>query len=413
MKGEKNIVAGESDITDVPAAFPAVADIDLDAVGENMRLVRREVAGAGIMGVVKADAYGHGRARCARAMLAAGTDYLGVAQLAEALELRRELGPGPRILTWIFAPGAPLDAALHADLELSLGAPWAIAEVAAAVRKTGITARVHLKVDTGMARGGIDLWNLAEAAEQVRSCTAEGLFDVVGLWSHLARADEPECGVTEIQIERFEQARHVVDAAGLDIQIHHLAASAGALWHPAARYDMVRPGIVLYGLSPNPAHMSASQIGLQAAMTLSAELIVEREVPAGTGISYGHTARTDRPTHLGVVPLGYSDGIDRKASNAAPLVINGHRTAVVGRVCMDQFVTELPFDTKVGDRAWLFGDVESGLPTADDWAEVTGTIGYEIVTRLGVRVPRRYHGTGTAESAQSRTGLAQRRNLWS
>ena len=378
-------------------AFPAVADVDLDAIGHNLRLVAGEVGSAGVLGVVKADAYGHGRAQCAGAMLAAGADYLGVAQLAEALDLRREVGPGPRILTWIHAPGAPLDAALRADLEISVGAPWAIEELAAAVRATGITARVHLKVDTGMARGGIDLWNLAAAAERIRAHVAEGVFDVVALWSHLARADEPDCGLTEIQIGRFEEARGIVEAAGLDVQICHLAASAGALWHPAARYDMVRPGIALYGISPNPAHMTASQIGLRAAMTLSAELIVDREVPGGTGVSYGHTARTERPTRLGVVPLGYADGIDRKASNAAPLVINGHRTTIVGRVCMDQFVSELPPGTKAGDRAWLFGDAREGLATADDWAEASETIGYEVVTRLGARVPRRHHGTGAAK----------------
>ena len=397
---------GEDTERAAATAFPAVADVDLDAIGDILRLVRDTAVGSGLLGVVKADAYGHGRAECARAMIAAGADYVGVAQLAEALELRRELGPAARILTWIYAPGAPLDAALRADLELSVGAPWAIDELAAAARSTGITARVHLKVDTGMTRGGIDLWNLAEAAERMRAYVAEGLFDVVGLWSHLARADEPECGLTEIQIERFEEARHIVGRAGLDIRIHHLAASAGALWHPGARYDMVRPGIVLYGLSPNVAHLTASDIGLRAAMTLSAELIADRQVPAGTGVSYGHTARTERPAHLGVVPLGYADGIDRKASNAAPLVVNGHRTRVFGRVCMDQFVTELPRDAKAGDRAWLFGDAENGLPTADDWAEALGTIGYEVVTRLGVRVPRRYHGTGAANPAHNSAGLA-------
>ncbi|MFT3944924.1 MAG: alanine racemase [Ancrocorticia sp.] len=384
-------------MTEHHEAFPAVADIDLDAIGENLRLVR-SVAEKAILGVVKADAYGHGRAECARAMLNAGAEYLGVAQLAEALDLRQEVGPEPRILTWIYAPGAPLGDALRANLEISVGALWAIDELAAAARKTGITAKMHLKVDTGMARGGIDLWNLPEAAGKVRAGVAEGLFDVVGLWSHLARADEPECGLTEQQIDIFEEARRVVDKAGLDIRIHHLAASAGTLWHPKARYDMVRPGIALYGVSPNSDYRTAQQIGLRAAMTLSAQIIAERTVAEGTGISYGHTDRTDRPTHLGVVPLGYSDGIDRKASNVAPLVIDGTRTRIRGRVCMDQFVTELPYGVGVGERAWLFGDAESGLPTADEWAQATGTIGYEIVTRLGARVPRRYHGTGKASS---------------
>ena len=374
--------------------FPARADIDLDAITANLGVVREAVDGQKLLGVVKADAYGHGRAQCARALLGAGADYLGVAQVAEAVNLRKEVGAGPAILAWIYAPGAALGEALSARIELSVGAFWALDEVAAAARSTGITAKIHLKVDTGMARGGFNLSDVAEASRRIRELVAEGVCELQGLWSHLARADEVECGLTEIQIGRFEQARSLVKAAGLAPVLCHLAASAGALWHPAARYDMVRPGIVLYGLSPNPAHRTAAQMGLKAAMTLSADLIVDREVPGGTGVSYGHTASTQGPTRLGVVPLGYADGIDRKASNVAPLVINGQSTKIMGRVCMDQFVVPLPGDSAAGDRAYLFGDAQEGLPTADDWAEAMGTIGYEVVTRLGARVPRRYHGEG-------------------
>lgn len=374
--------------------FPARADIDLDAIASNLGVVRDAVEGQKLLGVVKADAYGHGRAQCARALLGAGANYLGVAQVAEALNLREEVGAGPRILAWIYAPGADLEAALAADIELSVGAFWALDQLAVAARSTGITARIHLKADTGMARGGFNLQDLPEAARRIRGLVAEGVFELQGLWSHLARADDVDCGLTAIQIERFEEARSTVKAAGLDPVLCHLAASGGALWHPEARYDMVRPGIALYGLSPNPNHRTAAQMGLKAAMTLSADLIVDREVPAGTGVSYGHTAHTEEDTRLGVVPLGYADGIDRKASNVAPLVINSQPTKIMGRVCMDQFVVTLPEGATAGDRAYLFGDVGAGLPTADDWAEAMGTIGYEVVTRLGARVPRRYHGEG-------------------
>ncbi|MGO1590645.1 MAG: alanine racemase [Ancrocorticia sp.] len=374
--------------------FPARADIDLDAIAANLGVVREAVDGQKLMGVVKADAYGHGRAECAGALVSAGVDYLGVAQVAEAVALRDDVGPEPAILSWIYAPGADLREALAAGIELSVGAFWAIEQVADAARAVGATAKVHLKVDTGMARGGFNLWDLAEAAKDVRALVAEGVVVLQGLWSHLARADDVECGLTEIQVDRFEQARAIVKDAGLSPVLCHLAASGGALWHPGARYDMVRPGIVLYGLSPNPDYRTASQIGLKAAMTLSADLIVDREVPGGTGVSYGHTAHTEGRTRLGVVPLGYADGIDRKASNAAPLVISGERTQIMGRVCMDQFVVRLPDEVRAGDRAWLFGDAGQGLPTADDWAGVMGTIGYEVVTRLGARVPRRYHGEG-------------------
>lgn len=369
--------------------YPAEARIDLSAIRSNLSSVREAAGEAAVLAVVKADAYGHGRAEVARA-LAPAADYLGAAQLGEALALREEVGPGPRILTWIFAPGAPLAQALRADVELSAGAFWAIDEIARAARETGTTAKVHLKVDTGMARGGFNLADVAEASRRLRALQADGLFSVVGLWSHLARADEPESGTTERQIERFEQARAAARSEGIEPEILHLAASGGALWHPAARYDMVRPGIVLYGLSPNPEVATARELGLTPAMELSASLILERVVPAQTPISYGHTEKTEAPTRLGVVPLGYGDGIPRAASGVAPVSVGGVRTRIRGRVCMDQFVVDVPEAATAGDTAFLFG--AGDLPSADEWAQACGTIGYEIVTRLGARVPRRYHG---------------------
>lgn len=377
--------------------YPAQAEIDLRAFAHNLTTVRGCLDGQKLMAVVKADAYGHGRAQCGRAALANGADYLGVAELGEALVLRSEVGPDARILAWIYGPGAPLARAVTENIDLSVGAWWALEETVAAARSTGTPARVHLKVDTGMARGGFPLGEIAEAAHALRTYEKDGLVRVVGLWSHLARADEVGGTYTSTQVARFEEARAIVAHAGLEIELHHLAATAGALWHPEARYDMVRPGIALYGLSPNPQWATASQLGLSAVMTLSATLIVDRTIPAGTGVSYGHTAVSEKEMRVGVVPLGYGDGIDRHASNTAPIVINGHTTHVMGRVCMDQFVTPLPDGAKAGDTAYLFGDAKRGLPTADDWAGATGTIGYEVVTRLGARVPRSYHGEGERE----------------
>ena len=374
--------------------YPARADINLDAIVHNLRTIESALSGQQIMAIVKADAYGHGRSQVARACLNAGVNFFGVAQLGEALTLRDELGAGPNILTWIYAPGAPLVRAIEANIDISVGAFWALEEVEKAARSVGQPARIHLKADTGMARGGFNGSDMAEAARQARKLENNGLARVVGLWSHLARADEPESDFTDVQVKRFEAARSAVSSAGIDVQLHHLAASSGALWHPAARYDMVRPGAALYGISPSPAMGTAAQLNLRGAMQLSATVIVDRTVPAGTGISYGHSAVTDKETRLGVVPLGYEDGIDRMASNTAPLVINGHRTTVTGRVCMDQFVTELPEGAKAGDTAYLFGDAQDGLPTADDWAVATKTIGWEVITRIGARVPRYYHGTG-------------------
>lgn len=374
--------------------YPSRALISRSAFANNLGEVRSVTADAaiaagrpapGVMAIVKADAYGHGRDIVARWAVEEGADYLGVAQVTEAVELRETIGPEPRIFSWIYSPGT-VAPALAADIEISVGAAWALEEVAEAARAAGITARVHLKVNTGMARGGLELRELPEVARRAARLEADGAIVVVGLWSHLARADEPTCGETERQISLFEGARHEVRAAGLKVEVHHLAASSGILWHPAAHYDLVRPGIVLYGLSPEPAVATARELGLRAVMQLEADLIVERDVPAGTGVSYGHTERVDDDAHLAVVPLGYGDGIPRAASGLGPVMAGGVLGRVIGRVCMDQFVTATPAHT--GDTAVLFGDAAAGLPTADDWAQLTGTIGYEIVTRIGTRVPR-------------------------
>lgn len=373
--------------------YPARADIDLDAVKHNFRVVESLTSGKHVMAIVKADGYGHGRAQVAQAALSAGADFLGVAQLGEALSLRTEIGSAARILCWIYGPGAPLASAVSTDIDISVGAMWALDEVVQAARKAGKPARVHLKVDTGMARGGFNLSDIAEAASRAASFERSGDIRVVGLWSHLARGDEPSSDFTDEQVRRFDNARIEVSRADIDVELHHLAASSGIFWHPKTHFDMVRPGAALYGISPNPRLGSAQALGLQAAMEVSAELIVERKVPAHTGISYGHLDVTENPTNLAVVPLGYGDGIDRQASNCAPVQINGVRTRIAGRVCMDQFVVRVPEGTKAGDRAVLFGDAVRGLPTADEWAQVTQTIGWEVVTRLGPRVPRYYHGT--------------------
>ena len=376
--------------------YPAVADIDLNAFAANLSRMRAASSAPHLMAIVKADAYGHGRLRCAQVAMREGADYLGVAQLGEALTLRQEIGGGPRILAWIYTHNEDLAPALEADIDLSIGSFAVLDAIEKAVCTTGKTARIHLKVDTAMARGGFDLAELPEATQRTRALEQAGLVQTVGLWSHLARADEPECDLTATQVERFEQARTIAARAGLDIELHHLAASAGILWHPKTHYDMVRPGIALYGLSPDPAVATANELGLKAVMTLSAPLIRHRDVPAGTGISYGHTAHTETDQRLGLVPLGYADGISRSASNVAPLVVAGERTQIIGRVCMDQFVVPIPADVCEGERAWLFGDAATGLPTADEWAQVMGTIGYELVTQIGVRVPRRFSGTEAA-----------------
>ncbi|MFH5822114.1 alanine racemase [Georgenia sp. AZ-5] len=391
------------------AAHPARAVVDLGAIGHNVGVLRAAAPGAELMAVVKADAYGHGLLPVARAALAAGATWLGAAQLAEALELRAGLDAGapagaarPRILTWIFAPGAPLERALAADLDLSASAPWAVAEIAAAARATGRTARVHLKVDTGMGRGGARPEAFGDLVDAALAAQAEGAVRVVGVWSHLACADEPENPATARQVEVFTAAVAQAERAGARPEVRHLAASSGTLLHPATHFDLVRPGIAVYGLTPAPAVASSRTLGLRPAMRLEARLTVVKPAPAGTPLSYGHTAVTTADTHLGVVPLGYGDGIPRAASDAGPVMVAGRRYHVAGRVCMDQVVVDLGpegADVAVGDTAVLFGDGAGGGPTADDWAGVVGTINYEIVTRLGCRVPRVYAGGTGSEDA--------------
>ncbi|MDP9805859.1 alanine racemase [Trueperella bonasi] len=372
-------------------SFPARALISRSALSQNLAVLRASTSSE-LMAILKADAYGHGLERIARWAFDDGVRWFGVAQLTEAMQLREHL-PSARILTWIFTPGTDLSAALRADIDLSIGAAWALDDVEAAAHATGLTARIHVKVDTGMSRGGLMLADVAKASARIAELEAEGVVSVVGLWSHLACADELPApgqstnGKTETQIAVFEQARAALARAGVTPHILHLAASAGVLWHPAAHYDLVRPGIALYGISPNPAVQRASELGLRGLMQLEAGIFSVRDVPAGTGVSYGHTYVTGRPARLGVVPLGYADGVPRLASNAINVRVGGQMCPIRGRVCMDQFVIE-GTGLEAGQTAILLGDERNGLPTADDWAAATHTIGYEIVTRIGRHVPR-------------------------
>ena len=414
----------------LPAAATSRAVIDLEAVAHNGRLLA-QTAGVPWMAVVKADAYGHGLGPIALTALSAGASWLGVAQLAEALTLRALLdeagvarpveepsGQAPRVLSWLLpvmdparaaCEDSPLRAALKADLDLSVSTLSQLEALAAAARAQATTARLHLKVDTGMSRGGAMAEDLPALAAALRRAVDEGAVDVVGLWSHLSRADEPTSGSTEEHLVRYRQAERIVREAGLTPSIHHLAATGGLLWHPEARMDLVRAGIGLYGLSPAPSVTTGAELGLRPAMRLESELVQVKRIDVGQAVSYGGTwsAPTDR--WVGLVPLGYSDGVPRAASSTGPVGIGGMMTAIVGRVCMDQVVIDLgpaqdetgsslPAPAQVGDTAVLWGAPDAlgqeAVPTVDEWAQACGTINYEIVTRLGARIPRCYVGAG-------------------
>ncbi|MGN6611557.1 MAG: alanine racemase [Angustibacter sp.] len=376
--------------------LPAEAVIDLGAVRSNVAALREHAPSAEVMAVVKADAYGHGLVPSARAARSGGATWLGVAQLAEGLALR-QAGDTGLLLSWLHVPGDDFAAALTADIDLSASAPWALDEIAAAARTTGRTARVHLKIDTGLSRGGAPAAQWTDLVDHALKLQSEGCLEAVGVWSHLAWADAPQHPTVARQREAFDAALEAAAHRGLTPQVRHLANSAATLTSPALHYDLVRPGLAVYGLSPVPDLGAPADFGLRPAMTLQGRLALVKPVPAGSGVSYGHAYTTSADTTLALVPLGYGDGLPRAASNVGPLQVAGRRHTIAGRVCMDQVVVDLGdrpdvAAVRAGDPVVVFGDAGRGEPTAQEWAEAVDTISYEIVTRIGSRVPRRYVG---------------------
>jgi alanine racemase len=368
------------------------ARIDLDALRSNLAVIRGLVAPALVMGVVKADAYGHGAALVAHAIADAtadGTadgsavDWLGVAELREALALR-SAGIRTPMLAWLHGPATDFQPAVDAGIDIGVSSLDQLERAAASSRSTG-PAVVQLKVDSGLSRNGIAPAERAVVFERAVALQARGGIRVRGVFSHLSNTspadDARQKGV-------FEQAVAEARAAGLDPELRHLASTQAALEQPSFRFDLVRIGIGLYGL-PAADSVDAAALGLRPVMQLEAAVAAVRRVPAGTGVSYGFTHRTQHDTTLALVPLGYADGVPRSASNRAEVSINGRRCPVVGRIAMDQFLVDVGEGAvRVGDRVVLWGDPANGVPGAEDWAVAAGTIGYEIVTRVGPRVPR-------------------------
>jgi alanine racemase len=367
--------------------------VDLDAIAANTAVLRERV-GRPLMAVVKADGYGHGLVPAARAVLAGGADALGVAVLEEGLALRAAGITAP-VLAWLHTPGTDYAAALAADIEVSVNAGWALDEVVAAARATGRTARVQLFADTGLSREGAtpDDWPaLVTAAARAQ---ADGEIAVVGVWSHMAYADAPAHPTIAAQVRVFEEAVAVARGAGLTDARRHLANSAATLALPDTWYDLVRPGVALYGLDPLGG--DAATHGLRPAMTVQATVALSKRVPAGAGVSYGHTYFPSAETTLALVPVGYADGVPRAAGNRAPVLAGGTRRTIAGRVCMDQFVLDVGDDpVRAGDEVVLWGPGDRGEPTAQAWADALDTIHYELVTRVGGRFTRRYVGSAGA-----------------
>ena len=367
--------------------------VDLDAIAANTAVLRGRV-GRPLMAVVKADGYGHGLVPAARAALAGGADQLGVAVLSEALALRAAGVTAP-LLAWLNGPGADVAAGLAADVEVSVNAGWGLAEVVAAARETGRPARLHLFADTGLSREGAPMSAWPELVAAAARAQADGDVTVVGLWSHLAYADAPTHPTIGAQVRVFEEAVGIARAAGLTDARRHLANSAATVALPGTWFDMVRPGVAVYGLDPLGGN--AADHGLRPAMTVQARVALTKRVPAGAGVSYGHTYTTPAETTVALVPVGYADGVPRAGGNSAPVLAAGQQRTIAGRVCMDQFVLDVgDAEVAAGDEVVLWGPGDRGEPTAQQWADATGTIHYELVTRIGGRFTRRYVGSAGA-----------------
>ncbi|TDD94976.1 alanine racemase [Actinomadura rubrisoli] len=368
---------------------PAKARVDLDAIGANTALLRERAGGAEVMAMVKAEAYGHGLIEAGRAALVGGATWLGVARLAEAVRLR-EAGVTAPTLVCLGVPGEPYEEAVARDVDLAAGAIWLIEEIVTAAERAGRPARVHLKADTGMSRGGTGERDWPALVDAALKAEAAGHLRVVGVFSHLACADEPGHPSVAAQLGTFTAMLEHAERAGARLEVRHLANSPALLTLPEARFDLVRPGIAVYGLSPVP---ELGSFGLRPAMSLVADAALVKRVPAGSGVSYGHAYHTERETTLAVVPAGYGDGVPRHGSNLLEVLAAGRRRRIAGRVCMDQFVIDIgDDDLSAGDEILLFGPGDAGEPTAQEWADALGTISYEIVTRIGARVPRVYTG---------------------
>jgi len=360
----------------------AEAIVDLSAIKANVALLK-DKAGVDLMAVVKADAYGHGLVPVAKAALDGGATWLGVALLEEAISLR-EAGITAPILAWLVPPGSDFKSAVDHDIDIAIASIKTLAQISKV--KSTKRPRIHLEVDTGMSRGGflaewdqIDLQHMQEV-------------QLVGIFSHFARADEPGQPQNLEQLNRFKKMVANLESAGFNNLIRHLSNSAATLIdHPAA-FDMVRTGIAMYGLTPDLKNMGTSKsLGLKPAMTLRAKLHLVKDVPAGSPVGYGATEITKSDTKLGLVAMGYADGIPRVAKSAGVLA-QGQRAPIIGRISMDQFVVDLSLTSSAqsGDWVTVFGPGDSGEYTADDWGSASGSINYEIVTRIGPRVPRIY-----------------------
>jgi len=367
----------------------AEAVVDLGAVEHNVRVLCEHAGRAQVMAVVKADGYGHGATRVARAALAAGAAELGVATVDEALALRADGITAP-VLAWLHPPGIDFGPALLADVQIAVSSVRQLDELLDAVRRTGRTATMTVKVDTGLNRNGVAPAHYRAMLAALRQAVAEDAVRLRGLMSHMVYADQPDNPINDVQAQRFTDMLAQARDQGVRFEMVHLSNSSATMSRPDLAFDMVRPGIAVYGLSPVP---QLGDMGLTPAMTVKCAVALVKSIRAGESVSYGHTWTAQRDTNLALLPIGYADGVFRSLGGRLDVLINGRRRPNVGRICMDQFVVDLgpgQIDVAEGDEAILFGPGTNGEPTAQDWADLLGTIHYEVVTSPRGRVTRTY-----------------------
>jgi alanine racemase len=381
----------------------AEALIDLAAVARNVEAMREHVRGTPVMAVVKADGYGHGMIPAAHAAVAGGAQWLGVVHEHEALALRKA-GLTTPVLCLLGVPGGAHEAAIRADVDLTVDAVPLLDEIVAAAARAGRPARVHLKIDTGMARGGAPPSSWLSLVGAARSAEAAGNIAITGIWSHLACADMPGHPSVDAQLARFTDAVTLAEAQGARPEVRHLANTAAALDFPHTWFDLVRPGGAIYGLATIPG---GAPDWLRPAMTVRTRLTLVKRVPDGTPVSYGHTYVTRGESTLGLIPLGYAEGIPRHATGVIEMMARGKRWPIAGRVCMDLSVLDFGTEpAETGDEVVLFGPGDFGEPTAQQWADALGTVSYEVVTNFAGGVPRTYRGVAFENSESPGAGLS-------
>ncbi len=364
------------------------AVIDLGALASNVALIKSKVNGPEVMAVVKADGYGHGLIPSARAAVAGGATWLATALLSEAIALR-EAGVRERVLTWLNTFDDRFMECVSRDIDLAVNSVESARAIANAAYNVDCRARVHVKVDTGLGRNGVTFDDLDELILELQK-QSENL-EVVGVMSHFAYADEPTNPTIAKQIQVFKDSVDKLEAAGFELEVKHLSNSAATMGLPDTYFNLVRPGVAMYGVTPGDQVGTAASLGITPVMTLKSNIALLKNVPAGTGLSYAHAYYTKEDTTVALIPAGYSDGVPRAASNKGPVLVGGEKRLVAGRVCMDQFVLDVGgLNVKLGDEVVLFGDPAKGHPSVEEWAAAADTIGYEIITRIGPRVVRDY-----------------------